>query len=232
MPAAFSAPSNHLSRLRPGAPPRPANFVALFLLVAAAGGAALTVSHEAKIERISKAASAATIGQLGGGQSDVRTVLANCERASDNRILLSCTSAMAALARDETDRRARFDDLDNGRRALAKLDKQGSAPGETRVASALLASMGPAEGDTAHAIAAISQSYLLLPYSHDLGLWRIAYASRHWDALDATTRRAVMAEGIWYGSIGQTDRAAVIAALNGTPAFISVALRLPGAAGG
>jgi len=180
---------------------------------------------ELKLHRLSHAARVAMAGLPPADRVFAGEALTGCESARDERFLLVCVYGYAGLTRVEDDAMMQRRDLVNGRIAASALEALVPHSGETQVAIAFLESS--VSGSDTTPIAAIVKSYRLAAYLREAGLWRVWYASHHWSALDVRTQRAVLAEAVWYGSLGQNDRDAATAAVLGTPLFVPFALRLP-----
>lgn len=195
-------------------------------LVLATCLAAFAVGHELKVRELARLGRSSLIGFMPYEQASARHKLVGCDAARDERILLSCVSALAGLARGDADLTAAAD-VAQGERVVTALIRIVPRSGEARIAAALLASTGQRAEARARAVSAVKASYRLLPYSHDAGLWRIWYASRNWQALPPDVRHSVDAEAVWLASIGKDDRDAVKSALKGTPPYSSVMARLP-----
>jgi hypothetical protein len=180
---------------------------------------------ELKLYRLSHATQVAMAGPPPAERASVGEALAGCESARDDRILLVCVYGYAGLARAEDDAMMQMRDLAHGRIAASALGALVPDSGEAQVAIAFLESSVP--GSDTVPIEAIMKSYRRAAYLREEGLWRVWYASHHWSALDVRTQRAVLAEAVWYGTLGRNDRDAATAAVVGTPVFVPFALRLP-----
>lgn len=180
---------------------------------------------ELKLYRLSHATQVAMAGLPPAERTFVEEALTGCESARDERILLLCVYGYAGLARAEDDAMMQMSDLVRGRIAASALGALVPDSGEAQVAIAFLESS--VSGSDTVPNAAIMKSYRRVAYLREAGLWRVWYASHHWSALDVRTQRAVLAEAVWYGSLGKKDRDAATAAVLGTPVFVPFALRLP-----
>jgi len=180
---------------------------------------------ELKLHRLSHDARVAMAGLPPAERAFVGAALTGCESARDERLLLVCVYGYAGLARAEDDAAVQRSDLVNGRIAASALGEVVPDSGEAQVAIAFLESSVSGSDTTPNV--AIMKSYRHAAYLREAGLWRVWYASHNWPALDVRTQRAVLAEAVWYGSLGQNDRDAATAVVLGTPVFVPFALRLP-----
>lgn len=201
------------------------NFVAFGVCVVGFCMALAVLKAELKLYRLSHAARVAIAGLPPAELALVGEALTGCESARDERILLACVYGYAGLARVEDDAMMQISDRVHGRIAASALGALVPGSGEAQVAIAFLESSVSGSDKTPNA--AIMKSYRRAPYLRDAGLWRLWYASHHWSGLDVQTQRAVLAEAVWYGSLGKNDRDAATAAVLGTPVFVPFALRLP-----
>lgn len=207
------------------------SIIALALLALAMVMSGVALMHEIRVDRIGRAARSAILGLNPVGQTEARKTLDRCEKAGDERIVIACLAGISGLMRLATDPATRAADLHRGRRGAAKIGASIPASGETLTAVAVLESSADDSGSERRAIAALIGSYRAAPYLRQATLWRIWYAAHRWDALDLRTQQALLAEAVWFGSLGKPDREAVLSALRDTPALVRVVIRLPGEPG-
>ena len=207
------------------------NLIALALLALALVISVIALLHEIRVDRIGRAARSAMLGLNPVGQTEARKTLDRCEKAGDERIVIACLAGISGLVRFTADPATRAVDLHRGRRGAAKIGASIPASGEALTAVAVLESSANDLGSERRAIAALIESYRAAPYLRQATLWRIWYAAHRWDALDLRTQQALLAEAVWFGSLGKPDRDAVLSALRDTPALVRVVIRLPGEPG-
>jgi hypothetical protein len=203
----------------------------LALVVLGSVLSASVLAYEIEVDRVVSAARSALLGLQPARENAQSRALADCEDTRDERVLVACLSGIAGLARSSSEPAIKAREIARGRRGAARVGTQIPQSGETLTAIALLESSADDAGAQERAIAALTKSYRSAPYLRKSGLWRLWYAGHHWDALAPQTRRAVLAEAVWYGTLGKTDRDAVVSALFDTPAFVRMLIRLPGAPG-
>lgn len=156
--------------------------------------------------------------------------MARCDTANDERVLLACASGYAALAARSPDPSASDQFLMRadaaGRRLRAALPGNGTALAMT---SYLATAAQPPRPD--EALADLRASYRAARFLREAALYRIAFGANHWRSLDRRTRAALLDEALWAARLGKEDRRAVLAAVAGTPPYVTLAIRLPGRGG-
>ncbi|MBW4329914.1 hypothetical protein KY084_03370 [Stakelama sp. CBK3Z-3] len=196
------------------------------MLALGALASALVAVHEWRVAGLADEVATATREPFG---SDTRDVLARdlavCEHSNDDRVLLNCVAGYSALALQAAGAPEGSRFVARTLDADSRLQRISPALGTAQIMHAL--ALSTAGRDRAAALA-LRKSYTLTPYSPQGGVWRLWWGGRHWQLLDMDTRRALEIEALWYGSQGQSQRQAVIDAIDDTPAYLPVALRLPG----
>lgn len=218
-----SRPAGARSRgrvIRIGAPV----WLALGLMISA-GIAAVALVHEFTVARLSNDAGKARFAIDANARNGLKAKLTDCPQQYDERALLACVIGITALAGRTPPGAERDALLSQASEVDRRLSIRVPQSGEARIAKAYFRAT---TGDNAAAARAISESYTLAPYSRASGLWRIWWGSRHWSLLEAPARLSLEREAIWYGSLGKTDRDALVGVIAETPPFVAIALRLPG----